>query len=125
MRFKKLLFNVAVVAVSAFNVYLVNDIRIMKNELSLLNLENIAESNEIMFSEGSVYTTGGIFPSATYVETEPMWVDVPNSGSGSHWVYAIVYYIFLDCNGESNKPCSPYTRRGYTIIPHTPYNGEN
>ena len=36
----------AVVAVAGFNTYLANDIRVQRNELSLLNLENIAEGQE-------------------------------------------------------------------------------
>ena len=43
----------AVVAVAGTNVYLANDIRVQRNELSLLNLENIADADELWDHEGS------------------------------------------------------------------------
>lgn len=46
MKLRNKILAMAVVAVAGVNVYLANDIRVQRNELSLLNLENIAEGSE-------------------------------------------------------------------------------
>ena len=46
MKLRNKILAMAVVAVAGTNVYLANDIRVQRNELSLLNLENIAEADE-------------------------------------------------------------------------------
>ena len=65
----------AVVAVAGFNTYLANDIRVQRNELSLLNLENIADADETDL--GDAGNGGG------RVHAEA-WAWLPN---GSHTIY--------------------------------------
>jgi hypothetical protein len=46
MKLRNMFLAIAVAAVAGVNVYLANDIRVQRNELSLLNLEHIAEAVE-------------------------------------------------------------------------------
>ena len=46
MKLRNKIMAMAIVAVAGVNVYLANDIRVQRNELSLQNLENIAEADE-------------------------------------------------------------------------------
>ena len=46
MKLKKTILGLAVVAVAGVNAWLANDVMSAKNDLSLLNLENIAEAYE-------------------------------------------------------------------------------
>ena len=55
MRLRNKILAMAVVAVAGFNTYLANDIRVQRNELSMLNLENIAEAQEEEPVEGREY----------------------------------------------------------------------
>ena len=50
MKLKKTILGLAVVAVAGVNAYLANDVRLAKNQLSLLNLENVAEGQEYVES---------------------------------------------------------------------------
>ena len=112
MRFKKLLFNVAVVAVSAFNVYLVNDIRIMKNELSLLNLENIAESNEILGSE-VIYLDGS---TGNRLAGDPICCGAALVCNGIYKYWATGYMRVVACDNSHGRPCQPFQKFWYTNI---------
>ena len=51
MKLKKIILGLAVVAVAGVNAWLANDVMSAKNDLSLLNLENIAEADERDFQE--------------------------------------------------------------------------
>jgi hypothetical protein len=46
MKIRNYILAMAVAAVAGVNVYLANDLRVQRNELSLLNLENIADADE-------------------------------------------------------------------------------
>ena len=69
MKLKHIIIGAAVAIGAGVNVYIANDIRVQRNELSLLNLENIADADET--NPGDV---GG------RVHTEA-WAWLPN---GSH-----------------------------------------
>lgn len=115
MKLKKTILGLAVVAVAGVNAWLANDVRLAKNELSLVNLENVADAQEVKATKWSGRTTGCNYPADTYTCPELQLVSAPNSGSDSHWVWAIVYYLYCDCDDKTDRYCEPYTKTGYTI----------
>ena len=48
MKLKKTILGLAVVAVAGVNAWLANDVRLAKNDLSLVNLENVADASEFL-----------------------------------------------------------------------------
>ena len=57
MKLKKTILGLAVVAVAGVNAWLANDVMSAKNDLSLLNLENIADAQE----PGNGGDCGGVY----------------------------------------------------------------
>ena len=53
MKLKKTILGLAVVAVAGVNAWLANDVMSAKNDLSLLNLENVADASE-WANEGNI-----------------------------------------------------------------------
>jgi len=107
MRLRNKILAMAVVAVAGFNTYLANDIRVQRNELSLLNLENIAEANEDVPIEGGGYTGN----TETHQYTERNAKGYYNG----QLVYMEVTYIDVSCDGKNQCPCEPCTYVYYVI----------
>lgn len=108
MKLKKTILGMAVVAVAGTNVYLANEVRIEKDELSLLNLENIAEGQENRSSEDKYTCTEGKldFGEEDCVKSE-------GSGYINGTYYSRIEYqdIFYFCDGFSKDACSPKNER--------------
>lgn len=125
MKLRNKILAMALVAVAGVNAYLANDIRVQRNELSLLNLENIAEADEVISEEIYNITNTSYEPKATtavcyktVVETKT----VTNEGGGSVGISSTNangkhsattttttttnYYVY-PCLGSSGTPCTP------------------
>ena len=95
MKLRNKILAMAVVAVAGFNTYLANDIRVQRNELSLLNLENIADavtqaeaiaSGEIVFGqdgEASDWSWANFFTGNGWHKDE--WGERIPCQNGSNW----------------------------------------
>ena len=96
-------------AVAGVNVYLANDIRVQRNELSLLNLENIADACEDDPIEVGPNTTGNLYISSQI--TYRGEIGYSTTGTKRHMD---VTYTYWDCDGKTNSPCTPYTDIHYS-----------
>lgn len=98
MKLRNKILAMAVVAVAGMNVYLANDIRVQRNELSLLNLENIAEAEECKTSvETQDMYNGHTLVISSNSCTNAMAITDYNSGGQVANTYT--------CDGTNNTYC--------------------
>lgn len=118
MKIKRIFLGIAVAAVAGVNVYLANDIRVQRNELSLLNLENIAEALENWIIEYGTPTNKG-HHSSDYPCPQGTWewADYPGDSKCFERTYyggaqykVDVYRTDVNCVGEEPSKCTPFVK---------------
>ena len=114
MKLKHIIIGAAVAIGAGVNVYIANDIRVQRNELSLLNLENIAEADEVIAEEINNITNTAYEPKATtavcyktVVETKT----VTNEGNGSVGISS------TSVGGKRSKTTTTTTTTNYYVYP--------
>lgn len=110
MRTKKItkaIGTVVIVLISAVNVYLVNDIRITRNELSLLTIENIAETQEVQSSEALLINKGSLY---IWGQTTYYGTGYDPYGTKKKMTITHIYYA---CDGKTDSQCTPHTKIHY------------
>ena len=111
MKLKKTILGLAVVAVAGVNAWLANDVRLAKNELSLVNLENVADASE-QTGEGDAGKGEKVesWPSEDF-SNEWIYIDGRKTKARGNRVWHEV-----DCEGQNPSDCQPKWEFAYYVL---------
>jgi len=107
MRLRNKILAMAVMAVAGFNTYLANDIRVQRNELSLLNLENIADAQEQNPIERGDNIEGLGYATVTWIKVPFTNEWIYNSAGRKVMACGVKVYREVDCIGNVQSDCKP------------------
>ncbi len=93
MKLRNKILAMAIVAVASVNAYLANDVMQQRNDISLMNLENIAEGYEFL--------TWNDYAGWVLIDVDPM-----SDGSSSVNIYWGTYSSWGFCDADEPGVCS-------------------